>query len=184
MAYFGEFVTARFQRELPERVAVSADSYLRVGQLVKLVPSDGTSLAYIQAVTANNVKEAKEAATHMIAQSDMTMEYGHVPVENRDYRYFPYVYNTFKLKGKTDAESKAAALKYVGVCDTVANLATAEPFKSAAEGSYAYVTAVNKVYKKGAANWADDSANSELTTKKVALFKLYNKDDIVVRDND
>ena len=113
----------------------------------------------------------------------MTLEYGHIPVENRDYRYFPFVYNSFKLVGKTDAESRVAAEKYLGVCDTAANLASAEPFKSGAQGSYAYVTADGKIYKKGASAWADASAEAVLETKKVALFKITNKDDVDVTVN-
>ena len=31
------------------------------------------------------------AGAYIVAQSDQTMEYGHIPVENRDYRYDPKV---------------------------------------------------------------------------------------------
>lgn len=174
MAYFGQFKTAYLQREIPEDVAVSSDSYLQVGQLVKLTPATAVAVAYISAATSPN------DATHIIAQSDVTLEYGHIPVENRDYRYFPYVYSSFKLKGKTDAESKVAAEKFVGVSATAEALKTTDPFSAAAQGSYAYVTADGKTYKKGASGWADDSANSVFASKKVALFKITNKDDVDV----
>ncbi len=181
MAYFGQFKTAYLQREIPEDVAVSSDSYLQVGQLVKLTPATDKAVGYIAAVTANDAASALAAATHIIAQSDVTLEYGHIPVENRDYRYFPFVYNSFELIGKTQKESRLAAEKYHGVAATAAGLATA--FPTAAEGDYAYVTADGKMYKKGASNWADDSANSRLVTKKVALFKITNKDDVDVSVN-
>ena len=183
MAYFGQFKTAYLQREIPEDVAVSSDSYLQVGQLVKLTPAAGKAVGYIAAATGNNEAAALAAATHIVAQSDVTLEYGHIPVENRDYRYFPFVYNSFKLVGKTDAESRVAAEKYLGVCDTAANLATVDPFKTGAQGSYAYVTADGKIYKKGASAWADASAEAVLETKKVALFKITNKDDVDVTVN-
>lgn len=183
MAYFGQFKTAYLQREIPEDVAVSSDSYLQVGQLVKLTPATDTSVAYISAVTANDAAAALDDATHIIAQSDVTLEYGHIPVENRDYRYFPYVYSSFKLKGKTDTESKVAAEKFVGVSATAAALANTAPFSTAAQGSYAYVTADGKTYKKGASDWTDDSANTEFVSKKVALFKITNKDDVDVTVN-
>lgn len=177
MAYFGQFKTAYLQREIPEDVAVSSDSYLQVGQLVKLTPATATAVAYISAATS------LDDATHIIAQSDVTLEYGHIPVENRDYRYFPYVYSSFKLKGKTDAESKVAAEKFVGVSATAAALETTDPFSTAAQGSYAYVTADGKTYKKGESDWTDDSANSVFASKKVALFKITNKDDVDVTVN-
>lgn len=183
MAYFGQFKTAYLQREIPEDVAVSSDSYLQVGQLVKLTPATTTAVGYIAAVTANDEAGALNEATHIVAQSDVTLEYGHIPVENRDYRYFPFVYNSFKLVGKTDAESRVAAEKYLGVSLTVAALKTAVPFSTATQGAYAYVAADGKIYKKGASDWADDSANAVLETKKVALFKITNKDDVDVTVN-
>lgn len=86
MALRGEFKTAYLQHEVVETVAVVGD--MVVGQLVTYVPATTTVQAYIK--TANNVDDA----THIIAQSDMTMEYGHVPVENRDYRYSEVVAKT------------------------------------------------------------------------------------------
>lgn len=82
------FKTAYLQRE----VCVTADvigttvgkAACKVGDFVKLVPATATVGAYIQ-------KSTIAAATHIVAQSDMTQEYGHVPVENRDYRYNPEV---------------------------------------------------------------------------------------------
>lgn len=72
------FKTAFLQREIALQADVVGNSALHVGDYVKL--TDGGTYVYIQKSTVAN-------ATHIIAQSDMTLEYGHVPVENRDYRY-------------------------------------------------------------------------------------------------
>ena len=69
----GKFKTAYDAREIVLDAKVTAE--LVVGQLVKL--SSGALVA----------ATAKADATYMVAQSDMTMEYGHVPVENRNYAY-------------------------------------------------------------------------------------------------
>ena len=71
-----KFRTAYDQREIVIDAKVAAD--VTVGTLVTVTFG-----------TPNNIAAASTlaAATHIIAQSDMTMEYGHVPVENRDYRY-------------------------------------------------------------------------------------------------
>jgi hypothetical protein len=75
------FRTAYGQREIILTGSVSSEC--KVGDLVTVT---GT-------VDNATVKKATSlaAATHIIAQSDMTLEYGHVPVENRDYRYVPTV---------------------------------------------------------------------------------------------
>ena len=48
---------------------------------------------------------------------------------------------------------------------------------------FGIVTADGKIYKKGASAWADASAEAVLETKKVALFKITNKDDVDVTVN-
>lgn len=101
------FKTAYLQREIIEDLAVKATVQtdpaagmatrkttpaslvvVMVGDLVKLTPATATVPAYIERVIS------KATATHIVAQSDMTLEYGHVPVENRDYRYLPIVNGT------------------------------------------------------------------------------------------
>lgn len=72
------FKTAWMQKEIPMQADVVGTTDLHVGDYVKL--TTGTSFAYIQ-------KSSIADATHILAQSDTTLEYGHVPVENRDYRY-------------------------------------------------------------------------------------------------
>ena len=79
MAYKAHFKTALGQREIVLDTKVAAD--LVVGQLCKY--SSGTLSASTSATPV--------AGDYIIAQSDMTMEYGHVPVESRDYRYNPKV---------------------------------------------------------------------------------------------
>lgn len=72
------FKTAWLQKEIPLQADVVGTTDLHVGDYVKLTTGD--DFAYIEKSTIAN-------ATHLIAQSDMTLEYGHVPVEHRDYRY-------------------------------------------------------------------------------------------------
>lgn len=81
----GHFITAYLQREIPLELAVVGN--LRVGQLVTLTPSDGTNPAKIAAAAGASAEAVLAAATHIVAQSDMTLGYGHIPVENRDYKY-------------------------------------------------------------------------------------------------
>ena len=155
MALFGEFITARLQREIPMEVAVgtSLNSYMRVGQLVKL--DNGIIRPVI----------SKNDATHIIAQSDMTMERGHVPVEYRDYRYSDYV---------TGTVSNPASLLGVYKKADFPEASTGN------NGKYAYAYDEGKVYKSSGTAWAADTTIT-VTTKKVALFKIINKDDIIVK---
>lgn len=79
------FRTAYLQRELPLDLDVVGTSPLKVGDLVTVTPETATVTGYM-------VKAATlAAATHIIAQSDMTLGYGHVPVELQDYKYSPEV---------------------------------------------------------------------------------------------
>lgn len=71
------FRTAYDQREIPVDVKVAEN--LKVGDMV-VVANDTIT----KTTTLAN-------ATHIVAQSDMTMGYGHVPVELRDHRYNPAV---------------------------------------------------------------------------------------------
>lgn len=81
------FKTAYLQREEWHDVDVVGSAALKVGDCVQLVAATASVAAYIQKSTFAN-------ATHIIAQSDQTIGYGHVPVENRDYRYDPSVATT------------------------------------------------------------------------------------------
>lgn len=76
MAKFAEFKTAYLQREIPVMATLTAN--LKVGQLCSY---NGTALAAVADATAVAVGQ------YIIAQSDMTMGNGHVPVEQRNYAY-------------------------------------------------------------------------------------------------
>lgn len=76
MAYKkAHFKTAKDQYEIVVDATVAAE--LIVGAICSY--NAGT-----QALTG---KETAAVGDYIVAQSDQTMEYGHVPVENRDYRY-------------------------------------------------------------------------------------------------
>lgn len=171
MGYFGSFKTGRLQREIAEDCIVKSDSYLRVGQLCKL-----GSTGILEPCTDADEATALTSATHMIAQSDMTMEYGHVPVENRDYRYLPNVAGTV-TNATTGAVVDPSAL--LGVYEAVNKLPQAA---AGNKDKIALVLADGKTYKSSGSAWAED-ATTKISYKKVALFKLFNKDDIIVRSN-
>lgn len=76
-----------------------------VNDFVVLTPEDGTKNAYIQKATT------VAAATHIVAQSDMTIGQGHAATDQRDYRYSPLVGAT-KASAPTN---KADALKHVAL---------------------------------------------------------------------
>ena len=166
--YLGSFETAYLQREIPEDVVVASDSYFVVGQMVKL--ENGA----LKALSAGTVPAARDEATHIVAQSDMTMEYGHVPVEDRDYRYSPNVATT--LASTTALATVAPA--FLGVYDNTASM----PAAKGNNGKYALNLADGKVYKSNDTAWAVDSTTSA-GVKKVALFKIINKDDVIIREN-
>ena len=67
------FKTGYLQKEQVLDVKVAAE--LKVGDLVKV---SGDTMS-----KATNLSDAQ----YIVAQSDMTMEYGHVPVEKRDWNY-------------------------------------------------------------------------------------------------
>ena len=69
------FKTAWLQKEQVLDVKVAED--VKVGDMVAL-NADGETLDHTLSL-AN--------ADYIIAQSDMTMEYGHIPVEQHDHRY-------------------------------------------------------------------------------------------------
>lgn len=106
----GHFITAYLQREIPMDIAVKTtdlteNGALEVGQLVKFVASTGTNIpAYIEAVNT------LDAATHIIAQSDVTMNAGHVPIENRDYKYSNKILGTITSAASNGSPTKHVAL--------------------------------------------------------------------------
>ena len=99
------FKTAYLQREEWHDVDVVGSAPLKVGDCVQLHDATSTVAAYIQKSTFAN-------ATHIIAQSDQTIGYGHVPVENRDYRYNPEVAVTLAA---APATAKTTTWKHVAL---------------------------------------------------------------------
>lgn len=97
--YKAHFKTGLNQMEHVLDCKVASD--LAVGQLCTY--ADGT----LSAATSNAVS----TSNYIVAQSDMTMEYGHVPVENRDYRYSPVV------KASTSVNKKVAVFKVIDAAD-------------------------------------------------------------------
>lgn len=112
-----KFKTAYLQREIPVEVAVIGSAALEVGQLVTLTPTNGTNPDYIAAAAGATAAAALSAATHIIAQSDMTMEYGHVPVEDRDYKYSPKVAVTAGSISTSSPKKKVALFKLINKDD-------------------------------------------------------------------
>ena len=91
------FKTAYLQKE----IIITADvvGATKVGDYVKVTPAAGSAPTYL-------AKSKKSEATHIVAQSDMSLEYGHVPVENRSYAYSNAVAKT------VDSAPSAATTTY------------------------------------------------------------------------
>ena len=86
----GSFKTAYLQHEIVEDVKVTAgkNQVLHVGDIVKITNGVLGLVLSASATSANGVSfPALTTDMYNVAQSDQTMEYGHVPVEMRDYRY-------------------------------------------------------------------------------------------------
>ncbi len=89
-----KFKTAYLQREVvedfepaatfPLTVDAGSDGKCHVGDVFYLNSGEFTRRT---GNSAANAKAAVSVGDYIIAQSDQTMGYGHVPVENRDYRY-------------------------------------------------------------------------------------------------
>ena len=108
--YRGEFKTAYLQHEVALDLKVkaaggvasgdtpSSTQILHVGDIVKIVNNE------LQLVVAGAAAEGSIADPvlttdmYIVAQSDQTMEYGHVPVELRDYRYVDTVADKTTVK--------------------------------------------------------------------------------------
>lgn len=102
--YKAQFKTALGQREIVLDTKVTAD--MVVGQVCKFTPG-----ATVDANSLAPTTVAPVAGDYIVAQSDMTMEYGHVPVENRDYRYSP------KVAASTSKIKKVAVFKITDIGD-------------------------------------------------------------------
>lgn len=85
---------------------VAATDY-KVGDLVKYTKSTNTLAPVATAPTTN------DGTYYFFAQSDQTMDYGHVPVEDRDYRYNP------SIAKSTSAAKKVALFHVVDFNDVI-----------------------------------------------------------------
>ena len=86
----GSFKTAYLQHEIVEDVKVTAGKgqVLHVGDIVKITNGVLGLVLSASAASASAVSfPVLTTDMYIVAQSDQTMEYGHVPVEMRDYRY-------------------------------------------------------------------------------------------------
>lgn len=86
----GSFKTAYLQHEIVEDVKVTAgkNQVLHVGDIVKITNGVLGLVLSASAASADAVSfPVLTTDMYIVAQSDQTMEYGHVPVEMRDYRY-------------------------------------------------------------------------------------------------
>lgn len=78
------FKTAYLQREMVLDGKASGSLTVHVGDVLYL--SSG-NLVNRSNANKDTAIASVQNGDYIVAQSDMTMEYGHVPVENRDYRY-------------------------------------------------------------------------------------------------
>lgn len=166
--YKANFKTAYLQREVVVDCVVGGTNPLHVGELVTAAfAPNGT--AYLAATSGNTVSEAVAKVTHIVAQSDQTMEYGHIPVENRDYKYDDGVAVTSGVLTYFDGayESVEEAKKYLG------------------NGTNTHVIAVKqsgKYYRATSSGTAWTVSTTELPVKKVALFAVSDTSDLNAYD--
>ena len=100
------FKTAYLQRE--EVLDAKPQEELEIGHLVTFTPTDG-KLSKKEGTDASAIA----VGDYIIAQSDMTTEYGHALVENRDYSYSP------KVAASTDAFKKVAVFRVTDPTDII-----------------------------------------------------------------
>lgn len=115
------FRTAYLQREVYLDTAVVGDC--KVGDFVVFTAETPTVQQYIKKAAAADITAANAAAgkLYIVAQSDQTIAYGHVPVENRDYRYDPKVAQTKAMvpTTKTDPWKHVALYKVTNFEDVI-----------------------------------------------------------------
>ena len=116
----GSFKTAYLQHEIVEDVKVTAgkNQVLHVGDIVKITNGVlGLVLSASASAAGSVVFPALTTDMYIVAQSDQTMEYGHVPVEMRDYRYDD------KVADKTTAK-KVALFRIINPQDVIVTKTT------------------------------------------------------------
>ena len=116
----GSFKTAYLQHEVVEDVKVTAgkNQVLHVGDIVKITNGVLGLVLSASAASASAVSfPALTTDMYIVAQSDQTMEYGHVPVEMRDYRYDD------KVADKSTAK-KVALFRIINPLDVIVKQTT------------------------------------------------------------
>ena len=116
----GSFETAHLQHEIVEDVKGTAGKgqVLHVGDIVKITNGVLGLVLSASATSANGVSfPALTTDMYIVAQSDQTMEYGHVPVEMRDYRYDD------KVADKSTAK-KVALFRIINPLDVIVKQTT------------------------------------------------------------
>lgn len=96
--YKAHFRTGLNQKEIVLDCKVASD--VVVGQLC----------TYASGTLTPSTSATPSVGEYIVAQSDMTMEYGHVPVEHRDYRYDPKV-------AASTTEKKVAVFAVIDAAD-------------------------------------------------------------------
>lgn len=162
---FAEFKTAYLQRAIPLDAAV-VDTGLAVGALVTFGLSGTTPVVSAAA--------SLEAATHIIAQSDMTLiPEDHPKTDYRDYRYSAAV-------KPLDTPIKAST--FIGAYAANTDLPTAA---STNVGKTALVLEDGKIYTSTAGagstySWVAGASAITLTPKHLSLYALVDKNDVKV----
>lgn len=137
----GSFKTAYLQRAIPLDVACSTTQELKVGDIFQvsgaskyIVPI--TSVASYAASSADYGPSAIEAAKalvsngqYILAQADMTLEYGHVPVEYRDYKYSDVVKLDSSLYSNLSSPKKVMAYPVINLEDIIVGGRYVEEYK-------------------------------------------------------
>lgn len=179
--YKASFKTAYLQRELPDKAIVIGDD-VYVNELVKVTYIDGYTM--IEKVSINDMSEALVEATHIIAQSDMTLDYGHVPVEYRNYKYKDIVKSVISIN---DIKPSTNSAKYLGVYSSVDELPTNNI--TTGDTSLVYDNGILKKYvasTNGESVWEETSPEQHYDvaqlSKNASLYKIVNKLDITAYD--
>lgn len=189
--YKGNFRTAYLQTEVPEPAIVTGD--MVVGELVKVIPATAKLPAIYEKLAATTLAAAKEELSHLMAQSDMTLGYGHVPVEDRDYRYFPNIKASIDT-AKVAPAASASGAEFLGVYEGTAALPSTAAAVTAGDTAlvlandgitlekYAAAVQSNTVTWSKATSDAAYSITLINATKPVAAFYIYNVDDINIME--
>lgn len=189
------FKTGYLQRALTLDVAVDATAQVDDASNTALAKAFAVRQATPEALTAvkvgdlvvlstgsvNSIKRTLSlaSATHMVAQSDNTMENGHIPVENRDYRYYPMVNGTGVINSLSSNVAWAASGDYA-IGDIIKNTGSSD-ITVATTSSATKTIAPGEVWYVSAKVASTSITLSKFTkVKKVNLYKIVNKEDILI----